>query len=156
VQQEIARRTLQIAEADKSILDGRKAYADKNYEEAVNQYRKAVTMLPEGPIAADRRREYIGHLLDGSIALSQQYRRTGRYNEARELLDNVLEKDPGNIVAKKHLEYLDDPIRTSPTLTYEHVKNVEKVRKLLYRAQSYYDQAQFDHAKTWYGESKRC
>ena len=152
VQQEIARRTLQIAEADKSILDGRKAYADKNYEEAVNQYRKAVTMLPEGPIAADRRREYIGHLLDGSIALSQQYRRTGRYNEARELLDNVLEKDPGNIVAKKHLEYLDDPIRTSPTLNYEHVKNVEKVRKLLYRAQSYYDQAQFDHATLEYKE----
>lgn len=155
VQAEIARRQLQIVEADKAILDGRKAYTEKNYEEAVNQYRKAVTMLPEGPIAAERRREYIGHLLDGSIALSQQYRRTGRYTEARELLDNVLEKDPGNVVAKKHLEYLDDPIRTSPTLTYTHVKNVEKVRKLLYRAQSYYDQAQFDHATLEYKEILR-
>ncbi len=155
VQQEIARRELQIAEADKAILDGRKAYADRNYEEAVNQYRKAVTMLPQGPIAADRRREYIGHLLDGSIALSQTYRRTGRYTEARELLDNVLEKDPGNVVAKKHLEYLDDPIRTSPTLTYAHVKNVEKVRKLLYRAHSYYDQAQFDHATLEFKEVLR-
>ncbi|MGJ8657092.1 MAG: Amuc_1098 family type IV pilus outer membrane protein [Akkermansiaceae bacterium] len=155
VQAEIARRELQIAEADKAILDGRKAYSDRDYEEAVNQYRKAVTMLPEGPIAADRRREYIGHLLDGSIALSQQYRRTGKYTEARELLDNVLEKDPGNVVAKKHLEYLDDPIRTSPTLTYAHVKNVEKVRKLLYRANSYYDQAQFDHAMLEYKEVLR-
>ncbi len=155
VQAEIARRQLQIAEADKAILDGRKAYSERNYEEAVNQYRKAVTMLPQGPIAAERRREYIGHLLDGSIALSQQYRRTGRYTQARELLDNVLEKDPGNVVAKKHLEYLDDPIRTSPTLTYTHVKNVEKVRKLLYRAQSYYDQAQFDHATLEYKEVLR-
>lgn len=152
VNKEIARRELQIAEADKAILDGRKAYAEQNYEEAVNQYRKAVTMLPQGPVAADRQREYIGHLLDGSIALSQQYRRTGRYNEARELLDDVLEKDPGNAVAKKHLEYLDDPIRTSPTLTYDHVQNVEKVRKLLYRANSYYDQAQFDHAILEYKE----
>lgn len=155
VQAEIARRGLQIAEADKAILDGRKAYADRNYEEAVNQYSQAVTMLPQGPIAADRRREYIGHLLDGSIALSQQFRRTGRYTEARELLDYVLEKDPGNVVAKKHLEYLDDPIRTSPTLTYKHVQNVEKVRKLLYRANGYYDQAQFDHAILEYKEVLR-
>ena len=146
VNKEIARRELQIAEADKAVLVGRKAYEDENYEEAVSQYRKAVTMLPQGPIAADRRSEYIGHLLDGSVALSQQFRKTGKYTEARELLDNVLEKDPGNVVAKKHLEYLDDPIRTSPTLTYSHVKNVEKVRKLLYRANSYYDQAKFDHA----------
>jgi|TARA_B110000879_G_scaffold62694_2_gene88115 general secretion pathway protein D len=146
VNKEIARRELQIAEADKAVLVGRKAYEDENYEEAVSQYRKAVIMLPQGPIAADRRSEYIGHLLDGSVALSQQFRKTGKYTEARELLDNVLEKDPGNVVAKKHLEYLDDPIRTSPTLTYSHVKNVEKVRKLLYRANSYYDQAKFDHA----------
>jgi len=155
VNKEIARRGLQIEEADKAILVGRKAYAERNYEEAVTQYRKAVTMLPQGPIAADRRREYIGHLLDGSIALSQQFRRTGRYPEARELLDNVLEKDPGNVVAKKHLEYLDDPIRTSPTLNYAHVKNVEKVRKLLYRAHSYYDQAQFDHATLEFKEVLR-
>ncbi len=155
VQAEVARRGLQIAEADKAILVGRKAYADRDYEEAVNQYRKAVTMLPQGPIAADRRREYIGHLLDGSIALSQTYRRTGRYTEARGLLDEILEKDPGNVVAKKHLEYLDDPIRTSPTLTHAHVKNVEKVRKLLYRAHSYYDQAQFDHATLEFKEVLR-
>lgn len=152
---EIARRGLQIAEADKAILVGRKAYSERDYEEAVNQYRKAVTMLPQGPIAAERRREYIGHLLDGSIALSQTYRRTGRYTEARGLLDDVLEKDPGNVVAKKHLEYLDDPIRTSPTLTYTHVKNVEKVRKLLYRANSYYDQAQFDSASIEFKEVLR-
>ena len=85
VQQEIARRELQMVEADKLILDGRKAYQKKNYEEAVANYRKAVSMLPPGPIAAERRRSYTGHLLDGSIALSTQYRRVGKYTEAREL-----------------------------------------------------------------------
>ncbi len=152
VNTEIARRELLIADADKAILEGRKAYAEQNYEEAVNQYRKAVTMLPPGPNASDRQREYVGHLLDGSIALSQQYRRVGKTTEARQLLEDVMEKDPGNTVAKKQLEYLDDPIRTSPTLTYEHTKNVEKVRKLLYRASSYYDQGQFDNALTEYKE----
>jgi len=155
VQAEIARRELQMVEADKLILDGRKAYQKKDYETAVANYRKAVNMLPPGPIAANRRRSYTGHLLDGSIALSAKYRRVGKYTEARGLLDNVLETDPGNVTAKKHLEYLDDPIRTSPTLTYEHTQNVEKVRKTLYRAQSYYDQAQFDEAYLEYQEVLR-
>ncbi len=155
VQDEITRRKLAVAEADKEIIAGREAYAKGNYEEAVKLYRSATTKLPQGPIAEDRRHSYVAHLVDGSVALAQQYRRTGRYDEARELLNNVLQKDPGNVHAKKQLEYLDDPIRTSPTLTYEHVRNVEKVRKLLYRGESYYNQAQFDHAISEYKEVLR-
>jgi tetratricopeptide (TPR) repeat protein len=152
VSKEIARRELNVAEADKNLIEGRKAYQDKDYASAVDKYKEALDKLPPGPIAADRRREYTGHLLDGSVALSQQYRSNGRYAEAQKLLNDVLEKDPGNAVAKKQLEYLDDPIRTSPTLTYEHGENVEKVRKQLYTANSYYDQAQFDQAILEYKE----
>jgi len=155
VEREIAKRRAKVAQADAAILLGRKAYQARNYEEAVKQYRLAVNLLPQGPIAADRRQSYVGHLLDGSIALATQYRRQGRYDDARELLENVLKKDPGNALARKHLAYLDDPIRNSPTLTYEHVQNVEKVRKLLYRAESYYNQAQFDHATLEYKEVLR-
>jgi len=155
VEQEIARRIAQVAEADAAIEVGRKAYTKRNYEKAVENYRKAINILPTGPIAADRRQSYIGHLVDGSIALSAQYRRTGRTDEARELLDSIIARDPGNVLAKKHLEYLDDPIRTSPTLTYEHVQNTEKVGKLLYRAGSYFDQAQFDQAQEEYKEVLR-
>lgn len=155
VQQEIARRTAAVADADKAVIKGRAAYVKKDYEEAVSQYRKAMSLLPQGPIAADRRQSYMGHLVDGSIALSTQYRRTGRYDEARELLNNVIAQDPGNVLAIKNLEYLDDPIRTSPTLTYELVQDIEKVRKLLYRGESYFNQAQFDNATSEYKEILR-
>ena len=155
VQKEIARRESQMVESDEAILNGRKAYQNKDYAKAVEHYKSAVDLLPPGPIAAERRRSYTGHLLDGSIALSTQHRRVGKYEEARELLDDVLEADPGNVVARKHLEYLDDPIRTSPTIAYEHTKDVEKVRKNLYKAQSYYDQAQFDEAYLEYQEVLR-
>ncbi len=155
VADEIARRTLAVIEADKEILTGREAYAKGNFEEAVKLYRSATTKLPQGPIAEDRRQSYVAHLVDGSVALASQYRRIGRYDEARELLENVLQKDPSNALAKKQLEYLDDPIRTSPTLTYEHTRNVEKVRKLLYRGESYYNQAQFDNAISEYKEVLR-
>lgn len=155
IQKEIARRKALIVEADKEYDAGRKAYKEQDYAESVKQIQSAVNKLPQGPIAADRRFAYMGDLVKASLELSKKYRRTGRSEQARELLEDILLKDPGNVLVKKELEYLDDPIRTSPTLTYEHVKNVEKVRKSLYRAESYYNQAQFDHATLEYEEVLR-
>ncbi|MFC5051004.1 Amuc_1098 family type IV pilus outer membrane protein [Rubritalea spongiae] len=155
VQQEVARRAAQVQEADAALLEGRKLYAESKYEEAVAQYKKALSLLPSGPAVADRRHAYTGHLVDGSIALTQQYRRIGRYQEARELLTEVLNKDPLNMAAKQQLEYLDDPIRTNPVLTYEHTQDTEKVRKHLYRSEGYYNLGQYDEAEEEYKEVLR-
>ena len=155
VQQEVARRAAQVQEADAALLEGRKLYAESKYEEAVAQYKKALSLLPTGPAVADRRHAYTGHLVDGSIALTTHYRRVGRYQEARELLTDVLAKDPHNAAAKQQLEYLDDPIRTNPVLTYEHTKDVEKVRKHLYRSEGYYNLGQYDKAEEEYKEVLR-
>jgi len=43
----------------------------------------------------------------------------------------------------------------NPILSQEHVQTVTKVRKLLYRAESYYNQAQFDNAMREYKEILR-
>lgn len=155
ITQEIARRAAAVQEADKAIVEGRNAYSEGNYEEAVTHYRNAVSMLPTGPAVADRRHVYVGHLIDGSIALSQDYRRKGRYEEARTLLNSVLEKDPNNVRVKQELGYLDDPIRTNPVLTYEHTQNVDEVRKLLYRAEGYYNLGKYDEADEEYKQVLR-
>lgn len=155
VQQEIARRAAQVQEADAALLEGRKLYAEGKYEEAVTEYRKAISLLPTGPAVADRRHAYIGHLVDGSITLSQTYRRVGRYSDARQLLTDVLAKDPLNQAAKQQLEYLDDPIRTNPVLTYEHTQNIDTVRKHLYRAEGYHNLGQYDEAEEEYKEVLR-
>ncbi len=155
VQQEIARRAAQVQEADAALLDGRKLYAEGKYEEAVAEYRKAINLLPTGPAVADRRHAYTGHLVDGSIALSQSLRRVGRYAEARQTLSDVLAKDPLNVAAKQQLEYLDDPIRTNPVLTYDHTQDAEKVRKHLYRAEGYLNLGKYDEADEEYKEILR-
>ncbi|MFD2160437.1 Amuc_1098 family type IV pilus outer membrane protein [Rubritalea tangerina] len=155
VQQEIARRAAQVQEADAALLEGRKQYAEGKYEEAVAEYRKALNLLPTGPAVADRRHAYTGHLVDGSIALSTAYRRVGRYAEARQILSDVLAKDPLNKAAKQQLEYLDDPIRTNPVLTYEHTQDAEKVRKHLYRAEGYHNLGKYDEAEEEYKEILR-
>lgn len=155
VQQEIARRAAQVQEADAALLAGRKLYAESKFEEAVAEYRKAINLLPTGPAVADRRHAYTGHLVDGSIALSQSFRRVGRYAEARQLLSDVLAKDPLNVAAKQQLEYLDDPIRTNPVLTYSHTQDAEAVRKHLYRAEGYNNLGQYDEAEEEFKEVLR-
>ena len=144
---EIARRAGLVAEADKALMLGRAAYAKKDYEEALKQYNLAISMLPPGPALDDRRRSYTGHLGDASVALAQQYRRTGKYDEARTILEGLLLRDPANFAAKKQLEYLDDPIRTNPALTYAHTQNVDRVRRNLYMGEGYYNLGEYDKAE---------
>ena len=144
---EIARRAQLVAEADKAVLLGRDAYAKSDFEEAHKQYQLAVNMLPPGPALADRRNSYTGHLGDAAVALAQKNSRVGKTAEARQLLEGVLLRDPANFAAKKQLEYLDDPSRRNPALTYEHTKNVDQVRKLLYMGEGYFNLGKFDEAK---------
>ena len=145
-QREIARRANLVVEADKALGLGRAAYASNEYEEAVKQYRSALSMLPPGPALADRRETYTSHLGDASAALAQEYRRIGRYDEARDMLEGVISQDPTNLAAKKQLGYLDDPIRTNPALTYDHAQNVDQVRRHLYTGEGYYSLGKYSEA----------
>lgn len=151
-QREIIRRQEAVAEADRMFIEGREAYAKADFQKAVDKFRSALSTLPEAPTLADRRASYTEHLADSSVALAQQFRKVGKYDEARALLDGVLtpEVDPENAAAKVELGYLDDPIRTNPALTYEHTKNIDEVRRGLYMAQGNYDLGKFDAAKANY------
>lgn len=128
-------------------MEGRKEYAGKNFEKAVQLYRDALNRLPNGPNTEAQRREIAAHLADGSVALAQQYRRTGKSEEAKRLLDDVLLADPNNYQAQKSREYFDDPIRTNPSLTYEHSQNVDEVRRLLYQGEGFYNLGDYDSAE---------
>lgn len=151
-QREIIRRQQAVAEADTLFLEGREAYAKADYQTAVDKFRGALTTLPESPVLVDRRASYTEHLSDASVALAQNFRKVGKYDEARTLLDNVLapDVDPQNFAAQAELGYLDDPIRTNPALSYDHAKNVDEVRRLLYTAQGNFDLGKFDAAVVSY------
>ena len=145
-EREAIRRQQFTADAETLLKEGRTAYARGEFEEAVQKYRAALDTLPGGAMTEDRRRVITAHLADGSVALSQQYRRTGKYDEARTLLEGVLIADPGNASARQGLEYLDDPIRTNPALDYEHTQNIDRVRRHLYTGEGLYNLGNYDRA----------
>lgn len=149
-QREMVRRQNAVADGDALLAAGREAYAKGDYQQAVDKYKQALSKIPDAPMFADRRQSFTAHYGDACVALAMQYRKVGKYTEARTLLDGVLAVDPNNATAKCELGYLDDPIRTNPALTYEHTQNVDKVRRTLYTAEGYYNLGKYDAAKREY------
>ena len=149
-QREMIRRQDAVSDADILLNEGRAAYAKGDFQQAVDKYRQALDRLPDAPMVADRRAAYIAHLGDASVALAMAHRKVGKYAEARTLLEAVLAVDPNNGEAIRELGYLDDPIRTNPALTYEHVQNVDAVRRGIYMAEGFYNLGKYDEAKREY------
>ena len=144
---ELLRRKAAVRAADELLVEGRAAYAAGDFNEAVQKYREALDTLPYGTATSQRRASYNKHLEDGAVALAQDNRRVGKYDEARNLLEEVVAQDENNHAAKQQLEYLDDPIRTNPAGNYEHTKKVDQVRRFLYMGEGAYDLGIYDKAE---------
>ena len=159
-EREMIRRQQAVTEADRLLAEGITAYGKRDYQQAVDKFTQARNLLPDAPMLSDRRGLVTSHLTNASVALAQQYRRQGgkdpakggkgSYEDARALLNDVLEVDPENAIAKQELGYLEDPIRTNPGLDYKHTQDVDAVRRGLYTAEGHYNLGKFDAAKREY------
>ena len=136
------------------LMDGREADANKDFKAPTEFYKGALDSLPAKSQNESAKQEIIAHL-NGSVALAQQYRQTGQYDQAKELLNDVLFADPDNGEAQKALEYFADPIRTNPSLTHEHSVNVDEVRRLLYQGEGFYNLADYDKSDAKFHEVLR-
>ncbi len=143
---DFVRRQDTVQEAESTLASGRDAYAKGNYREAVSKYRDALDLLPDGDASAKHRETITNHLNDGAVALAQENRRNGKFEEARSLLNEVQKRNPADMKIKKQLEYFDDPIRTNPALTYESTQNVDEVRRNLYKGEGFYNLGLYDKA----------
>lgn len=143
---EAARRKAMTLEAQQLLQEGRLAYADGKYTEALEKYQAAWTRIPKAPATEKFQDFIIKSIGDASIAVAIEYSKVGRYDDAEQLLLDVLSRDPNNRRARKELSVLRDPVRNNPALTPEHVKNVEEVNRLLTLAYGYYDLGKFDEA----------
>lgn len=145
-EREASRRRAQVKQAEVLLQEGRTAYTEKRYREALEKYEEAWRTVPHAP-ATRKLQEFIRlSISDASIAVAIEDSKVGRYDEAEQLLLNVLKRDPNNARARKELSNLRDPIRNNPALTPEHVRDVEEVQRLLSLAWGYYDMARYNEA----------
>jgi len=153
-QRTIVRRQNDIGDADRLLAEGRAAYGKEDYQQALDKFTEALGLPAfinkDAPNVHDRYKCLLDHKCNASVALAIQYRKVGKYAEARELLGKASEISPDNFDVARELAYLDDPIRTNPALTYEHTQNVDEVRRGLYKAEGNFNLGKYDEAKAEY------
>ncbi len=148
----VIRMQEQVKRADDAALRGSQLMADGDYEGAVDQYNQAIDLLPDAPMTEQRRKAYVKQYSRAATTLARTYADGGRYNEAMELIENVLRPtvSPDNLDAKRLLEQLNDPEYYSPALTPQHLERVRKVRLALQTGQGYLDYGDYDKAEREY------
>ena len=145
---EAARRRAERDAALQLLQEGRTAYKEGRYSEALEKYRQAWDRVPHAPATRNLQEFIRKSISDASIAVAMEYAKVGRYDDAEQLLLDVLQREPSNARARKELSLLRDPVRNNPALTPEHVKNVDEVNRLLNLAWGYYELGKYDEAYT--------
>jgi len=152
---EIARRQAREQEAIAAIARGDKAMAEKDYEAALNEYKTAMDLLPEAPMTQGWRDVAAAKYCDAAVELARERAKNGRYQDAKALLVDAMNRKPDCAKAKKLMKELDDPVRYEVALTPEHVKNVEDVRRHIEMGQSYKNLGDLDNAIKEYQDALR-
>jgi general secretion pathway protein D len=151
---EIARRQAMIQEARDLVLEGDRAYARGDLEDAIELYGDALNTIPTAAATEAIRAEIVDRYVTALVALARRSAEEGRYAQARQLLDTALlpNVDPTNAAALRLLAQLDDTERFEPARTGEHTDNVEEVIRLLRLGESYYLLGDYDNAEKQFYE----
>ena len=143
---EAVRRMQRQNAALQLLQEGRTAYQEGRYREALEKYDAAWERVPHAP-ATRKMQEFIRQSIgDASVAVAIEDAKQGRYDEAEQLLLRALEIDPNNARARKELTFLRDPVRNNPALNPEHVRDVEEVNRLLDHGWGAYNLGRYDEA----------
>jgi general secretion pathway protein D len=156
-QREISRRSLAVDEAQELLKKGDEAYLAGRYEEAVEAYAGARELLPAAPLTAELRAAATDRFAQASVEHGRSLVRAGDRARAITVMERVLAPTvaPDHAGARTFRAELDDPIRTNPALTYEHTRNVDEVRRLLYTAEGAYNLGDFNKARSTYQDVLR-
>lgn len=126
----------------------------KDYQAAIKHYLEALKNLPESRNNWKERTAAMSGFRDASLELAKVRASEGRYfhkegqqlESAEDVLNTLLEKDPGNRAARRQLERLYDPTVTNRMYTPTHRAELEDVKRLLNESQGFYDIGKFDLA----------
>jgi len=155
IQREVNRRAESVTKAEGLMKTGDVAYKASNFKKAVESYKQAFDLIPDAGLTHELRLAAGDRYAQAAVEYGKVLARTGQYDVARKHLDDVLRDDvaPGNVGAMKMLAKLDDPIRYSPTLEPDHVRDIEQVAHWLRKGESFFQQGQHAEALVAYEEA---
>lgn len=154
-EKETSARMDRVTEAQQLLLDGDAAYNAGKYDQAVQQFLKARSILPKAPTTAELVDAATERYATAAVQQAATLSRKGDVAGAQQLIEQVLTDLPTHQAALQMQGKLNDPIRTNPALTKEHTKDVDEVRRTLYEADGFFQDGRYDMAKSMYEDVLR-
>ena len=132
-----------------AIEAGKAAMKDRDYEKATAYFKNAADLISDAPNTHGLHREAVDRFCDASVKLANELITEGRYQQAQDTLQLVLDEryDPHCKKAVVLLSHLEQPDYFNKTITPKFRGNVEQVKQWFIEAQGLYDTGRLDLAK---------
>jgi general secretion pathway protein D len=147
-EREVARRQAALPRGQEALGRGKAAMAERNYPVAHEEFRAALTHLPDALVNGKSHDEALGGFCASGLNLAEQRIAEGKYAEAeaicREILGNRY--DPNCRSAAEMLAHLQEPGYFNRTMGPKFLSKVEEVKKFLSDAEGYYNSGRYDLA----------
>lgn len=145
---EVARRQLAIAQAQSALTRGRLAKKAKDFARAHEEYRLALSYLPDSLVSGKERDEALREFCDSGVKLAEERIAEGKYGEAEQIVREIVSNryDPNCRAAASLLAHLTEPGYYNRTIGPKFIGKVEDVKKLLADADGYYHSGRYDLA----------
>lgn len=147
-EREIARREAAIPQGAEAVARGKLAMEANDFARAHEEYRTAVTYLPDAVVSGPARDQAVEGFCKSGVKLAERYVQEGKFAEAEATCREVLstQYDPNYRPAMLLLTRLQEPGEINKTLGPKFIGKVEEVRKLLIDADGYYNSGRYDLA----------
>ena len=151
-QREVERRQAAVPRGEAALARGRRAMQEKNFTVAHEEFRTAVTLLPDAVTSGKLHDEALEGFCDSGVKLAEQKIAEGKFVEAESILREVLDEryDPNCRPASELLAQMQKPGQFNRTMGPKFIAKVEEVKKLLSDADGYYNAGRYDLAHKKY------
>src|ERR1700719_3034782 len=145
---EAARRQAALPRGQEALGRAKAAMADGNYTVAHEEFRLALTFLPDAVISEKSHDEALNGFCTSGMKLAEQKAAEGKYGEAEAICREILSNryDPNCRPAAEMLARLQAPGTVNRTIGPKFLSKVEEVKRLLTDAEGYYNSGRYDLA----------
>ena len=147
-EREAARRQAALPRGQEALGRAKAAMAEENFLVAHEEFRLALTFLPDAVISEKSHDEAMAGFCTSGIKLGEQKVAEGKYGEAEAICREILSNryDPNCRSAAEMLARLQEPGTVNRTMGPRFLSKVEEVKKLLGDAEGYYMTGRYDLA----------
>jgi general secretion pathway protein D len=145
---EAARRQEALPRGEDALGRAQAAMAERNYPLAQEEFRVALTHLPDAVVSEKAHDEAVRGFCASGLKLAEQRIAEGKYAEAEAICREILSDryDPNCRPAAEMLARLAEPGYFNRTMGPKFLSKVEEVKKLLSDADGYYNSGRYDLA----------